>query len=249
MIALMNEPLDVINVNTPVSDEKSTKLEVFGADPVNNETTPTSLWRPFGTETASETGPVLKFGEGNPDSELPQPTTTPVASIAPPTSLPRQDCDTCALHGIEYLTGYDLVHNLYMNWPILVTTILGFNPLVSHSTPPIPTSIQDLDNFVTSLFVSNECSLIMAILSCLSKNMNAALANGEKLSSVDIHNMEGITPGNLALYVGMRYLGAVVRTLALEHSRVKGTLVELPSSRDRMRSQLLQGRLIHDMIK
>ena len=225
----------------------------------NDELESSPLWRPFGDDPVSNDtnsdGVVLRFGKDETMSPLKESLLSKEPAIENSSSnYPRKDCSTCNLHGIEYLTGSDLVYNIYTSWPSIVTTILGYNPFLNHLIPPTFSSTQKLDDFVNTLFVSNEGSLALAFIAVISAKVNEALAAGEDIRAVNVNDIDGMTPSNIPLYVGLRYMGAVVRTLALEHSRVKGTVVELPSSTrdaaaDRLRHQEMKGRLIHDLIK
>lgn len=244
---VINEPDELIKPATPTSEDG------------NTESTPTSIiWRPFVSDHAS-TGPVLSFGEGvvsnGVASNEPKLYEVVDSATTPPAQTTCKNSETCFLHGIDYLSGYDLVHNTFMNWPAQVTTVLGFHPFVTtQETTPTMISVQNLDCFVKKLLVSNENSFATAFLFTLSRKINKLLTQGVDIIPIyeKEGSLEGMNETNLPMYVGVRYLGALVRTLALEHSRVKGTLVELPPARDlpdRLRNQEVKGKLVHDTMK
>ena len=236
-----NEPLELVKSDTPTSEK-----------PEGGENSSSGLWRPFGSESTPKTV-VLSFGEGG-MTFTDKSESLPAFKIEPPIQPPCKNHEDCFLHGIDHLNGYDLLHNTFMTWPAQVTTVLGFNPFTEHETMPTPISIQKLDCFVKRLLVSNENSFATAFLYTLSQKMNALLLEGYDILPIYEKGgeLDGMNEKNLPMYVAVRYLGSLVRALALEHSRVKGTLVELPPSRelpDRLRSQEIKGKLVHETMK
>lgn len=251
----VNEPIDI--TDTP-STEEPNKTKDSGDKDGDDATPPsTTLWRPFSSDSTSK-GLVLLFGEG---VSLTSSTTNEGTSksldsslITPPSQVPCKNEEACFLHGTDYLSGYDLLHNTFMNWSAQVTTVIGYNPAVSYEITPPVRSIQELDTFVKRVLVSNENSFATAFLYTLSRKINSLIENGVDIMPIYEKggSLDGMNETNLPMYVGVKYLGSLVRTLALEHSRVKGTLVELPSTRDapdRHRSSEIKGRLVHDTMK
>ena len=129
--------------------------------------------------------------------------------------------------------GMKMLQTLFTCWPILVVTILGYYPDPANPEQTVNSrklsSAQDLDNFIVSLFLNCDKSLVQALLSTITDRVNQALAQDESFQSLASGgNPDDVNESNLALYVGRRFLNAVVRVLALEHSRVKASIVELP---------------------
>jgi E3 ubiquitin-protein ligase EDD1 len=211
-----------------------------------------SGFRPFFSNSG---GPILTFGQDNVTAE--NHLVMDGEPVSHNTTYPRKGCSSCKLHGMELINGYSLVENLYYTWPCIATAILGFNPYETYDTPPTVLSSLELDHFVNKMFVTVEGQIIIMFTKSICLKMNEAMREGEDVSLINIHDdLKGMTPSNIPLYVGLRFLGSVVRTLVLEHSRVKGTLVELPPSRDgsnqaanRVHSQESIGRTIHTILK
>lgn len=165
----------------------------------------------------------------------------------------KKKCSTCDFAEITYLGGADFLYTLFSNWSCIVITILGYNPLVPSKTPPPNMStVHALDSFIQRLYANGDIAILLRLNSSIVRHMNECMEKGQDAATVDLARPENITEDNLALYVGMRFLRAVVRILALEHSRVKGAISEVPTSREgRARNQQYQNqsRILMDMIK
>lgn len=153
-------------------------------------------------------------------------------SEAPPTHPSAEVKDTPEPGpSSETNPGMKMLQALFTCWPSVVVTILGFYPDPASSEPPASSrlwSAQDLDNFIIGLFLNCDKSLLQSLLSTITERINQALARGESFHSVAVNgSLDAINESNLPLYVGRRFLNAVVRVLALEHSRVKTSIVEL----------------------
>ena len=154
-------------------------------------------------------------------------------SEAPPTRDDKLTCTCGASAALASTTiGKSMLLSVFTSWPCIVTTILGFCPPFLSPSGSIGklSSVQILDDFVISLFLNCDKSLVSSLVSTIIAHMNKSLEANADLSQVDLQgDLRGLTESNIALYVGMRFLKSVVRIMSLEHSRVKNMSVELPS--------------------
>ena len=167
---------------------------------------------------------------------------------SPYTSYLKDCCPHCGLYTHDDILGYDMLRATFRNWPCICTSVLGFNPfsyMESKEPFPAPSSIKTLDDFVTNMFVNCDSGLVVGITGTTTTEMNKALEKGVDIRPVidADDNLEGMNEENVSLYVGVRYIRSVVRTLMLEHSRVKSSVAEVQLSREgRNRTSQLQMR-------
>ena len=174
-------------------------------------------------------------------------------------SYMKEPCPSCGLYTHDDILGYDMLRATFRNWSCICTSILGFNPfpyMESKQPFPAPSSIQILDNFMNNMFVNCDSGLIVGITGTTTTEMNTALEKGVDIRPVleADDNLEGMNEANISLYVGVRYIRSVVRTLMLEHSRVKNSVSEVQLSREgrnrttqlQMRSKIVQQILKYD---
>lgn len=161
-------------------------------------------------------------------------------------------------------SNFNAVETLFSNWPSIITTILGFNPVVSDQTssghaPSPPTvhlfsSAHILDSFTTHLILNCSSHVTDCFVNTIVKKLNSAVEQIQDraneadtsllLQDIDYSDHEGVAryleaeDVGVAILVGRRFLSSVVRVLALEHSRVKNKFVE-------MHQQARQGIYIH----
>ena len=229
---------DIDNKVSVVSSTKAAKLFSSSLTP----TTPTQQSVTLGEGTESQEKGV----------EL-QEDTQEVESKKEEVGDGKKKCSTCDFAEITYLGGADFLYTLFSNWPCIVITILGYNPLAhSKAPPPNLCTVHALDSFVQRLYANGDIAILLRLNSTIVRHMNECLEKGQDVLDVDLGHPEHINEDNLALYVGMRFLRAVVRILALEHSRVKGAISDVPTSREgRARNQQYQNqsRILMDMIK
>lgn len=141
---------------------------------------------------------------------------------------------------------FNIMESLFSNWPAIVMTILGFNPSISDTGAdnPSPTtfsSVHMLDSFTTDLLLNCSSHMIDGLVETIVRHVNTAAeqARGHPrfldlfLQDVDYTDPEVVPKyleageGGVAVLVGRRFLGSVVRVLALEHSRVKNRFLEM----------------------
>ena len=151
----------------------------------------------------------------------------------------------------------DLLKTLASNWPCVVSSILGQFPFsyTSNSmrkgplekSPKASSSgakhhyspVHLLDSFTTNLILNCEDAVIGTLVSTIVEKMNSSIESGADLSIVmgdsNLPELDfsrvGIEDARVALVVGARFLGSVVRVLALEHSRVKNAFLEMQQLR------------------
>ncbi len=163
-------------------------------------------------------------------------------------SYMKDPCPHCGLYTHDDILGYDMLRSSFRNWPCICTTILGFNPfpcMESKTSFPALSTIQTLDNFMNNMFVNCDSGLIVGCTGTMITEMNNAFEKGVDIKPVleADDNLEGMDETNISLYVGVRYIRSVVRTLMLEHSRVKNSVSEVQLSREgRNRTTQLQMR-------
>lgn len=136
------------------------------------------------------------------------------------------------------VVGNAMLDAVFTSWPCVVTTVLGFCPSFLTDTPASSlklSPVQMLDNFVVTLYLNCDKNQLSCFVNTIISKMNSSLEKNADLSNVDFsEGLERINELNLPLYVGVRFLNSVVRLFALEHSRVKSSVVELPNTaRDR----------------
>ncbi len=150
----------------------------------------------------------------------------------------------------------DTVKLLFSNWPSIVCTILGFNPSTSTTAatsginpspprrPPSLVSVHLLDNFTTDFILNCSERIINFFVNSIIRKLNSAIKQDQdgKVSSllledIDYADAEVISKflaageEGVAILVARRFLGSVVRILALDHSRVKNKYLEMQQSR------------------
>ena len=151
----------------------------------------------------------------------------------------------------------DLLKTLASNWPCVVSSILGQSPFSYTSSSmrkgPLEKSpkssssgakhhyspVHLLDSFTTNLILNCEDTVIGTLVSTIVEKMNSSIESGADLSIVmgdsNLPELDfsrvGIEDARVALVVGARFLGSVVRVLALEHSRVKNAFLEMQQLR------------------
>lgn len=151
---------------------------------------------------------------------------------------------------------HDFFTLLFTNWPSIVTAILGCYPVAqsasgghgsgkpagpfpSGSAPtPKLSSVHMLDSFTTHLILNCSEACIKNITTTIVDKINSSLANPENCTvnmiDINVHDIDlsTVTEATLPLVVGKRFLNSVVRVLAMEHSRVKNTFVEMQQMRN-----------------
>ena len=135
----------------------------------------------------------------------------------------------------------DMLLSLVTNWPCLVCTILGFYVAKQQAEGEVPSNeaaparqlcpVHLLDGFTADLVLSADRATVFALVTTIVERMNACLDTPGcpqvDTLSFSADGLRLLTKGNQALFVGKRFLGSVVRVLALEHSRVKNTFSEM----------------------
>ena len=176
---------------------------------------------------------------------------------SPLSSYLRDCCPSCGLYTHDDILGYDLLRATFRNWPCICTSILGFDPfpyLESKEPFPTPSSIESLDRFISNMFINCDSGLIIGITGTMTSEMNTALEKGVDIRPVleADDNIENMNESNVSMYVGLRYIRSVVRTLMLEHSRVKSSVADVQLSREgRNRSSQLQirSKIVQQILK
>ncbi len=136
---------------------------------------------------------------------------------------------------------------LFSDWSSIMMIVLGFDPstLASlpsfASPPPHVCSVHSLDNFSTDLLLN--CSQLMisyfvdSIITRLNSALQSCLDSSLVTRDLDYSDPDVISrylslgEEGVALLVGRRFLGSMVRLLALEHSRVKNRFLEMQQAR------------------
>ena len=152
-------------------------------------------------------------------------------------SEPSAESDKC---------GCNMLNAMATNWPCIVATILGFYPddkqptnpndVGASSKPQRLSPVHLLDSFTSDLILNCEEPIVNTLVATIVKHMNSALADGTSklsLEKIDFSKIDSssVDQSSIALIVGKRFLNSVVRVLALEHSRVKNTTMELQQMR------------------
>ena len=147
--------------------------------------------------------------------------------------------ETCS-NGGTLPTGNDMLLSLVTNWPCVVCTVLGFYVAKQQSKGEVPNDTDSahrlspvhlLDSFTADLVLNGDRATVVALVTTIVDRMNKCLEspNCPPLDTITF-TPDGLTllsEETQALFVGKRFLGSVVRVLALEHSRVKNTFSEL----------------------
>ena len=204
--------------------------------------------------------PATKAPEGEKNQEKPsdEKSTETDKPDSPLSSYLRDCCPSCGLYTHDDILGYDLLRATFRNWPCICTSILGFNPfpyIESKEPFPTPSSIQALDRFISNMFINCDSGLIIGITGTMTSEMNTALEKGvdiRPLLEADDDSLENMNESNVSMYVGLRYIRSVVRTLMLEHSRVKSSVADVQLSREgRNRSSQLQirSKIVQQILK
>ena len=126
-----------------------------------------------------------------------------------------------------------------------MTAVLGCYPVAQSArggrrSAPAPklSSVHMLDSFTTHLILNCSEACIKNITTTIVDKINSSLANTENctadLIDINVHDIDlsTVTEAALPLVVGKRFLNSVVRVLAMEHSRVKNTFVEMQQMRN-----------------
>ena len=145
----------------------------------------------------------------------------------------------------------DLLQSLVTNWPCVVSTILGFYVAKQHKqdegevpkdAAPVHqlSPVHLLDSFTADLVLNADRATVFTLVATIVERMNAYMDTPMCVQvdavTFDPEGLKLLTEENQAVFVGKRFLGSVVRVLALEHSRVKNTFAELQQMRDRASS-------------
>ena len=158
-------------------------------------------------------------------------------------------------HDASVKCDLDMLEALVSHWPCIVTTVLGFYPCHESISDPTTTPMTDsdqkspsnsyqfssvhmVDGFVTDLILNCDDTLVDKLCITIVEHMNTALSKSDDptanvdlsilVSEIDFNrNRDLLNEHNIALLVGKRFLCAVVRVLALEHSRMKNNILEL----------------------
>ena len=154
---------------------------------------------------------------------------------------------------------FDFLTPVFSNWYCVVTAILGCCPVpdpslakeenmeeeeeeggysgrVCHSSHRL-CSVQKLDSFTTHLILNCSQKHINCITTTIIERINATLVDSDwctvDVIDQNVHEvaLDAISESNLPLVVGKRFLNSVVRVLAVEHSRVKNTFIEMQQMR------------------
>jgi len=130
---------------------------------------------------------------------------------------------------------------LFSDWPSIVMVVLGFNPACVESSVPAICSVNLLDNFTTDLVLNCSSLVISYLVDAIITRLNPALHSCPDASFImkdlDLSDPEvvqeylGLGEVGVVLLVGRRFLGSVVRVLALEHSRIKNRFLEMQQAR------------------
>ena len=130
---------------------------------------------------------------------------------------------------------------LFSDWPSIVMVVLGFDPACVELTLPPICSVNLLDNFITDLVLNCSSLMISYLVDAIITRLNPAIQSCPDASLImkdlDLSDPEvvqeylSLGEVGVALLVGRRFLGSVVRVLALEHSRIKNRFLEMQQAR------------------
>lgn len=166
-----------------------------------------------------------------------------LSSPAPGDNMPEKDKDTLPL-----------LIQMVQNWPCVAATVLGFSPEVTgesamedlESSPnksprgtkgkaqsdphKRPSSSCGIDGFVIELLVNADKSVLVSFVETIIKEMNKYPTELILEATRRNKDQEGpFTPSGLAIAVGMKFLRAVIRQMAVHLSRSGVSYVDLRS--------------------